>query len=245
MKGLILAAGRGSRLGPHTADKPKSLLEINGKSLIRRNLENFQKVGIDQVILVLGYLKEMLEEEIYSYFPKEFVKILYNPDYTRGSGSTLMCASEELKGSFLVVESDLLYDAKILQRMIDADTDHGLTVGRFHNGRKEIKVYLENGCIANPHWGLEYNDDAIGDWVGFTKLSDSSSAHLKKMLEDTNPNQGKELNYEDFIAKLFKVFPFKPIYINDLPWIEIDNYDDFKRGESEICPRIDNPNRNQ
>ena len=58
MKAIILAAGRGTRLGHYTKEIPKGLVDINGKSIIERQIELFKKNGITEIIVVRGYKKE-------------------------------------------------------------------------------------------------------------------------------------------------------------------------------------------
>lgn len=62
---------------------------------------------------------------------------------------------------------------------------------------------------------------------------------LRENLRNTNPDQGKEYNYEFFLFELLNHFPFQSIYIQDLPWIEIDNDIDLRRAQTEIYPKID------
>ena len=60
MQALILAAGTGSRLGKHTKDNTKCMLEINNVSLIKHTLEKLNNIGIRKLILVVGYKKDNL-----------------------------------------------------------------------------------------------------------------------------------------------------------------------------------------
>ena len=60
MKAIIIAAGTGSRLNPLTDDKPKCMLELNGKTLLQYQIEALRGAGIDRIVLIKGYRKEML-----------------------------------------------------------------------------------------------------------------------------------------------------------------------------------------
>ena len=60
MKVIILAAGKGTRLGHHTNDIPKALVDINGSSIIERQLKQFQNKGITDISIIVGYKKEMI-----------------------------------------------------------------------------------------------------------------------------------------------------------------------------------------
>ncbi|GAB7206137.1 hypothetical protein OS21_26300 [Dickeya oryzae] len=61
MKGILLVAGRGSRLGDITNEKPKSLVELNGQSLLQRAIDSLKKGGVDNIAAVGGYRSEMIE----------------------------------------------------------------------------------------------------------------------------------------------------------------------------------------
>ena len=89
MKALLLAAGRGSRLGRHTADQHKCLTRIGERSLIERQIETLRGAGIDEIVVATGYRAEMLEFE--------GIKYVHNPDWaTTNMVETLFCAEEHL-----------------------------------------------------------------------------------------------------------------------------------------------------
>jgi choline kinase len=241
MKAILLAAGRGTRLGPHTADKPKSLIKLGGITLLERCVGNLKRTGFEKVVIVVGYRHEMIEAVLAQNFPASFYKVIMNPDYTRGSASSLMCAHTEMDGEVLTVESDLLYDYRILLRMKPATAGNAMAMGYFNHGRKEVKVYLDQGNhIKRAAWAEASDTEAAGDWVGFTRFSAPATAALRKMIEETDLEKGKELGYEEFVFKLIPQFSFQTMYIQDLPWIEIDNETDLNRAEKEVCPKIDN-----
>ncbi len=74
---LIMAAGFGSRFVPLSFEKPKGLLEVFGEPMIERQIRQLKEVGIDDIAVVVGYMKEKFE-----YLTDKFgVKLIYNPDY--------------------------------------------------------------------------------------------------------------------------------------------------------------------
>ena len=87
MKALILAAGEGTRLRPYTADRPKCLVEVAGRSLLDRQLDVLGAAGVAPVVVVGGYRAEML--------PRPGIEVLLNPRYaTTNMVTTLFCAEE-------------------------------------------------------------------------------------------------------------------------------------------------------
>ncbi|ELY57868.1 UTP--glucose-1-phosphate uridylyltransferase AglF [Natronococcus jeotgali] len=62
MQAVVLAAGKGTRLRPLTEDKPKALVEVDGKPLVEDVFDNLLAIGVDELIVVVGYRKEQLIE---------------------------------------------------------------------------------------------------------------------------------------------------------------------------------------
>ncbi len=237
MKAFILAAGRGSRLGSHTADKPKGLLPIEGKSLLVRNIENLKRAGFEEVYVVVGYRHEMIEEVVQENFSPDFCKIVQNSDYTRGSGSSLICFADKISGEMMILESDLLYDQEVVERIAGQKEKNIFAKGNFGHDRQEIKIFLENGYVSKAIWSKEI-EGSVGDWVGFTRLSSSGALGLKEILQNTNPSQENEFSYEEMIFELIRSHSFEVIDIDDLPWVEIDNEEDLKKAETQVFPQI-------
>src|SRR5208283_6090137 len=71
MRALILAAGRGSRMGPHTEARPKCLVELEGKPLIVRQIAALRRGGMGEIGVVRGYRAEMIDFPGLSYFANE------------------------------------------------------------------------------------------------------------------------------------------------------------------------------
>ena len=116
MKAIILAAGRGSRLGNYTKELPKALVDINGKSLIERQIHLFQKNNITQIIIVRGYMKEK--------FNLDNIQFIDDDDYTNHDQlGSLMAAQEKISGEVLISFADLVFDENILQQILDVNED--------------------------------------------------------------------------------------------------------------------------
>lgn len=95
---IIMAAGMSSRFAPLSFEKPKGLLEVKGEILIERQIEQLHEVGITDITIVLGYMKEK-----FFYLGQKYdVKIVVNEDYYRyNNTSTLMLVLDELKNTYI------------------------------------------------------------------------------------------------------------------------------------------------
>ena len=101
---LIIAAGFGSRFVPLTFETPKGLLEVFGERMIERQICQLHEVGITDITIVVGYLKEKFEYLIDRYG----VRLLYNPEYeTKNTLATIYRAKDVLKGrNMYILSSD-------------------------------------------------------------------------------------------------------------------------------------------
>ncbi|WP_139653397.1 phosphotransferase [Raoultibacter phocaeensis] len=97
---IILAAGFGSRFVPLTYDTPKGLLEVHGKPMLERQIEQLIEAGITDIVIVIGYMKEAFEYLVDAYG----VKLIYNPDYaTKNNLESLRLAAPYLKNSYVLM----------------------------------------------------------------------------------------------------------------------------------------------
>lgn len=119
MQAVILAAGVGKRMRPLTLERPKPLIEILGKSILERILDEL--VGlVSEVILVVGYKKEMIVEG----FGKEYkgMGLVYVVQEEQlGTGHALLQAEERVRGKFLMLNGDDLYAREDIERLVKHD----------------------------------------------------------------------------------------------------------------------------
>ena len=121
MKALILAAGEGTRLRPYTADRPKCLVEVAGRSLLDRQLDVLGAAGVAPVVVVGGYRAEML--------PRPGIGVRLNPRYaTTNMVTTLFCAEEELAGGALVCYGDIVYAREMVEAVLASDADIAVAI---------------------------------------------------------------------------------------------------------------------
>ena len=117
MRGLILAAGRGRRMGEITKEKPKCLIKIAGITLLERQIMAFNESGITDIAIVTGYRSESLK----TYKLVEF----HNPNWKNTQMfRSLLCASDWLKHDNCIVSySDIFYGSNILSKLQRSNSD--------------------------------------------------------------------------------------------------------------------------
>jgi L-glutamine-phosphate cytidylyltransferase len=120
MKAIILSAGQGSRLGHLVDDRPKCLIDFNGRSLLDRQLDTLQANGVTQAVVVTGFHDELIQEAIARRSGGPEVRTIYNPFYKVADNTgSLFMAREELTGDCLVWNGDTLVSNALMKSVID------------------------------------------------------------------------------------------------------------------------------
>jgi CDP-L-myo-inositol myo-inositolphosphotransferase len=129
MKALIIAAGRGNRFNHLTNDRPKPLVRLLGLSLIERVILTAKQAGIDDFVIVNGYLGEKIKETL-GEGEKYKVRITYveNTEWQRANGISVLEAKELLKERFVLLMADHVFDDRILKELIDYDTESSVVL---------------------------------------------------------------------------------------------------------------------
>ncbi len=129
MKVIILAAGQGTRLRPLTDDRPKCMVEVNGKSIIERQLSVMHHCGIREkdITIVAGYKGEVLQE----LFRDVGIQVIINEDYENTNMvCSLMCAREmmEREDDILISYGDIIYSEEVLRTILGSEEDASVIV---------------------------------------------------------------------------------------------------------------------
>ena len=231
---IILAAGRGARLGTHNNNKPKCLFNINGLSLIERNLIIFKEVGLKPV-LVTGFKKEELS---FLNLP-----MIHNSEFLETNMLwSLYKASDYMNEDFIVCYSDILVNIKLVEKLEVFNNGIGLIIDkdwlkywkmRFDNpliDAESLKVSKE-GNITSVGQKVHKISEIEGQYIGFFKVSGEKRVLFKKKLIDYCENKKtKRLAKKAYLTDFLQYLINKDIKIKEIPtkgdWIEIDNPSD-------------------
>jgi len=236
MKVVILAAGIGKRLGPNSDNKPKCLLQFNGTSLLRQHLENLSKFGVDEIVIVYGYRKELIDAEIRKIKAGIPVRTVFNPDFTQGSVVSFWHAREVLKSGMdvILMDADVLYDPGILKTLIETPNKNCFLLDRdFEPGDEPVKLCIRNGQLIE--FRKQIDKDLVcedrGESVGFFRFNPEMAAKLADRAQYYIDNGKQAEPYEEVIRDLLlseqTAFSFEDI--TGLPWVEIDFPEDINR----------------
>ena len=122
MKAIILSAGQGSRLGHLVDDRPKCLIDFNGRTLLDRQLDTLAANGVGEAVVVTGFHDELIEVAIARRSGGPAVRTIFNPFFKVADNTgSLYMAREELAGDCLVWNGDTLVSDALMRRVVDND----------------------------------------------------------------------------------------------------------------------------
>ena len=132
MKAIILAAGQGSRLGHMTDDRPKCLIEFNGRSLLDRQLDTLDTNGVSEAVVVTGFHDELVNAAIdrrRSAGQGPIVRTVFNPFYKVADNlGSLFLVRDELNGDCLVWNGDTLVSRSLMAKVVGNSRRDGICV---------------------------------------------------------------------------------------------------------------------
>ena len=181
---IILAAGRGARLLPHTRDRPKCMLPLGDKTLLQWQLEAYRACGIDDICVVRGYRAEALE--------CEGLRTFDNPDFERNNVlASLFCAEDALEGHVIAAYSDIVFEPAVVRALLRSRADISLVVdtawrasyvGRTDHPLEEAEkvVFDDARSVVSIGKALPPRAEVCGEFIGMMKLTPRGAALLKR-----------------------------------------------------------------
>ena len=237
MIAVILAAGMAKRLRPLTEHKPKCLLQIGSRSLLERSVDNLVAAGIREIVVVTGYLSQMITEFLVARYPQLTFHFIDNTDYANTNNIySLWLARPFVDGKdFILLDSDILYDGGIIGQVLSEKASI-LTVSKHPLGEEEMKVVVdEKGSIVEISKTCD-PAAAMGESVGIEKINADYSAALYCLLDTMMNKEGLvDVFYELAFQRLIRQgFCFKVMDISNSFTIELDTVDDFENAKHLI-----------
>lgn len=238
---IILAAGYGSRISDVTAE-PKSLLVINDMTLMDRHFAALKKAGIQNVVVVTGYKRELVEGHL-SKFKMDFdLQFALNEDYrVKGNTYSLFYGLEKTAGDFLLFDADLIYDAKILTHFVSDPVANQVLVGESSLDDIECTKTMidkETGIVRMFIDKRAVTDEELkrftfaGEAMGILKFSkhyrDEMMAACERFLQiEKNVAKNWEYVMNEFLTD-HEMFVHRTVSNR---WVEIDNKEDLEKAK--------------
>ena len=241
MKVIILAAGQGIRLKPLTDSKPKCMVEYKNKMIIDYILDTVNSCNINDIAIVDGYKKEVLENAVNA----ENIKFYTNEDFDKTNMvSTLFSATDFMDDDIIISYADIIYQEKVLQKLIDSKGDFNVVVDkkwrelweqRMENPLEDAETLkIKDGNIIELGKKPNSYNDIEGQYIGLIKISKNV---INKVIEYYNNLDRKKIydgkDYDNMYMTSFiqmvidNLMPVQPVFIEG-GWLEIDCFEDMK-----------------
>jgi len=235
---VILAASRGESLDELTRDRPKVMIPVAGKPVLRRLVDKFKGQGINEITVVAGYRSEAIDVQ--------GIRVVENPDWEQGGElSSLASALEYLAEDTVVLYGDLLFRTYILNNLLDwnapllavvdsspLDEAKGNTNDLAYCSANDDRAMYQQEVILE-HIGPERewkDQQPNGRWVGLLRISREGKAQVLAAMDSLKTSPGfKQLGIPDLINQLISDgHPPQVQYISG-HWMDINNLEDVQR----------------
>ena len=233
---VIVAGGLGSRFGDKTKLMPKGFIEIEGVPMVERSVQKLIAAGIEEIIIGTGHCSQYYDELAKKY---HVIKTVRNDNYANTSSmGTLEVCVPYITGDFILLESDLIYDAVGLKVLQNEERSNVIFASGKSNSHDEVYLAADaNGVLTEVSKNKEIIPNPAGELVGITKIS---KACLNKMMAyyKSSPDLIK-LDYESALKQVSA--EGESVYVHKIEyyaWTEIDDQDMLERAINEIYPRI-------
>lgn len=238
MKGIILAAGKGSRLNGTAGDKPKCLVEAGGITLLERQIRTLNRAGISDVVVVVGCQADRVRSATGSS-----VTYVENSRFAEtNSLYSLWTARALLYEGFVVLNCDVLFHPALLDALLATHHDAALLIeyrqaGQVY-GDEEMKVKVRKGLVVDMSKTMD-PAEADAENLGIVKFGPGSAPHLISIM-DRVVADGR---LREWAPRAFCEFaqerPLHALGTRGYPWIEIDFPEDYQRAVRDVLPAID------
>ncbi len=237
IQGLILAAGKGRRLGGLLNGKPKGLLTIGGMSLIEHQIASMRACGIKRIGVVVGYGADYVKSELGDEFA-----YIENKEYaTTNSLYSLWLARHWVDAAFLMANSDLLADSRIFHRLVQTTGTVLAYDSSSGTDAEEMKVSLREGRVVAISKSLDPELAAHGESIGLIKFEKATARQLFEAADAIVQGGSRNDWSPAAVAAIANRAPIGAVDIASLPWTEIDFPEDLDYARTSVWERMHKP----
>jgi L-glutamine-phosphate cytidylyltransferase len=253
MKAIIVAAGRGRRLGSETSEIPKCMVAVRGRPILHRQLDALAAVGATDFVVVRGYLGQRIAAPGYS------LRFIENREWeTNNILASLLYAADEMKGGFLFSYSDIVFAPGHARQVAQSAAEIGLIidrrwqdtyVGRLQHPVSEAELAsvrpAESGLLVDRVGKTVVSPDAaVGEFTGLARFSDAAATALQQVWSDAlavgleqpfgRAARLRQAYLSDALNALAdRGWPLTPLFV-DGQWREIDTEEDLARAHAVV-----------
>jgi choline kinase len=226
MKAIILSAGQGSRLGHLVDDRPKCLIDFNGRTLLDRQLDSLAANGVNEAVVVTGFHDALVDEALARREAGPRVRTVYNPFYKVADNTgSLFMAREELAGDCLVWNGDTLVSDALMAKVVGNDrAGICVTIDRKADGYDDddMKVVEAGGRLKAIGKRLPL-DDVNAESIGLLAFRSGGAEQFREAIEEAmRTPEGTTIWYLRVINQIAQSADVWTFDIHGEEWGEVD-----------------------
>jgi choline kinase len=232
VQAIILAAGRGSRMGPSTGATPKPLLEVGRRTLIEHMLETLSDAGVGPVAMVVGYCAHEIQEVV-------GIRAEYIHNTRWASTNSLYSfakAREWIDGPVMILNCDLLLHPEIIDRLLAAGEDSLAYDASCGKGREQMAIKLRDGYLQDL--SKDFTENVDGENVGALYLSSATTQALLDECDKILAGDAEKGWLGVALKEVARNHAIRGVDIAGLAWAEIDFPFDLERARKEVWPTL-------
>jgi len=232
VQAVILAAGEGRRLAdPH--GRPKCLREVGGAPLVRHQLDALAEVGIDDVVIVVGFGQDQIRESVGT-----MVRYVVNDRYAEtNSMYSFLLARSLVQDDVLVMNSDLFFHPALVARLLDHGGDALLYDSGSGDEEEQMKVRVSHGRLVEMSKALA-SDLVCGENVGMLHLAPATVEDAFAAARAIAASGGERAWLASAINRVAVDHRIRCLDVVGWPWVEIDFPADLERAREEVLPQL-------
>lgn len=231
---IILAAGRGRRLGPRVEEFPKCLLKVGGKTLLDHQLAMLAAAGISDICVVTGYHRDVV-----AHACRNRAHLIHNPDWsTTNSLYSFSLTRHWVKGPVVVMNCDVLGEQSILSRLLKDPSSSFAFDSSSGDDEEHMKVEIVDGYLNSMSKSLDASL-VHGENVGMLHFSHRDAMALYEHAEEILEREGRRFWMAAAVEALSQERELRGVDIAGSTWIEIDYQEDLERARECVWPSIE------
>ena len=229
MRGLILAAGLGSRLKHKTQDIPKAMIEVGGIPIITHQIKALLNNNINEVGVVLGYESKILEKYLLEAHPDISFEFFKNDRYsTSNSAYSFYLASKfVMNQAYLHLNCDILFSSDMIKKLIDSPFDNVIAASfdqKLSDNMELVSVASDGKILTMNNM---YFESAVAKAFGLAKFSASSSQLIIKIIKNYLDKGDYNQNYYGIIRQAVNELDYYSVNAKGMFLSEINTLVDF------------------
>ena len=240
--GLVLAAGAGRRLRPHTDGLPKTLVTLqDGTTVLDRILANFSAMHLTRASIVVGYCAEAITAraaDLETRYQIEIELIVNDHPEDRNNAYSMWCARDALARGVLMANGDTLHPVEVQRCLLAEPWPQNICLAVDDVkvlGDEEMKVALSDaGALQNISKTLPHKSS--GEYIGVALIPGSAAPLLIDALEHVWQQDSSQFYEAAFQRLVTSGVEIETRSIGTVDWIEIDTLDDLDRANALLCP---------